>query len=306
MLATGLVVCGGMLRIFAGRIEVYVFVLAAALVYLWLALDYLEGRRSWLAPTLALALALWVHVAALCLVPSWLALPWLAPGAERPTWRGVLATGSLLPIPLLACLFGLVAVGDGTQAADFREVVLQVLGSGQASDAPHRWVRGWASGPSLATDYVFLSVAHLKYLSNAAFVLGPATLPLLIGLAWTRPARFVAAPATRLLGLCCLPLVVYALVLRPIWGPFDWDLFALTALFAGLLAAHVLAQEASDALWQDLVPWLCGFGLCFVGLPLLAMDWIGPLPAGPLLEAVFDWDLMDPTSAAAETLRPWL
>ena len=55
--------------------------------------------------------------------------------------------------------------------------------------------------------------------------------------AWSMPGPAAGlAAASRFLLAANVPLLVYALTLRPIWGPFDWDLFAITAFFLAALA----------------------------------------------------------------------
>ena len=94
--------------------------------------------------------------------------------------------------------------------------------------------------------------------------------------------------------------------MRPIWGPFDWDLFSLTALFLGALAAHAFAETHDVAAWRHGVVWLAGTGLCLVGIPFVVNGWGNVRPAGPFVEGRFGWELMDPASAAARWLEPWL
>ena len=65
-----LILSGGLLRVIAGHVEVYGFLLAAAGAYLWSALAHLAGRTSWTTPCLALGVAAWLHPAALVLLPS--------------------------------------------------------------------------------------------------------------------------------------------------------------------------------------------------------------------------------------------
>ena len=181
-----------------------------------------------------------------------------------------------------------------------------MLGRGDDASAPHRWVRGWGGAPSLGTDYVFLAPAHLKYLVNAFHLLCAWAVPALLLLAARRPRALLATPTARFLAVASLPLVVYALVLRPVWGPFDWDLFSLTALFVASLSAHLLAAALSELTFRHVLVWLVGFNLLFCGVPLLAIGFAPIRASGPFVPEAFDAAILDPTSAAFARIAPWL
>ncbi|TFG94811.1 MAG: hypothetical protein E4H11_06100 [Myxococcales bacterium] len=107
----------------------------------------------------------------------------------------------------------------------------------------------------------------------------------------------------RWLAMTALPLVVYALALRPFWGPWDWDLFALTAL---LLACLCLPALAALRLAPGLAIACIGFQLCFFGIPLV---WIGagdPREVGTFGFRDFDYDLRQPARPPPERVAQWL
>jgi hypothetical protein len=137
-------------------------------------------------------------------------------------------------------------------------------------------------------------------------VLAPGALPVLVWFAWRNPRGFRATATARFLLAASLPLLVYALTLRPIWGPFDWDLFAITAFFLAALSAHMLCTALRDPTYAQVVIWLVGFSLLFVGIPLLLMGATAPGGAGPFGVGEFDFHSIEPTSASFETLEPWL
>ena len=87
-----LILSGGLLRVFAGHVEVYGFLLAAAGAYLWSALAHLAGRASWTTPCLALGVAVWLHPSAVALLPSLVLLLHRTP-LPRPGRRIVLGLG---------------------------------------------------------------------------------------------------------------------------------------------------------------------------------------------------------------------
>jgi len=303
-----LLASGGLLRIFAGHFEVYAFVLAAVGAYLWASLAYLNGRGPWLAPCLTLGAAIWMHFSAVCLIPSLLLLPRLSARAGSASQEaGRIITGlALAASPSVVFLLVFWMLGAGAEFEQRWEVVSEILGTSDDPNALNRWVRGWGGEPSRGTDFVFLSLPHLKYLGNAAHVLAPGAFPLLVWFAWRNPRGFRATALARFLLAASLPLLVYALALRPIWGPFDWDLFAITAFFLAALSAHLLHATLRDPTYAHVVIWIVGFSLLFVGIPLLLMGVATPGDAGPFAVGEFDFHSIEPTSASFKTLEPWL
>jgi hypothetical protein len=300
-----LMLSGGLARVFAGRIEVYAPLLVAVLAYLWLALRALRGGGRCALPGLCLGLAIWVHASAVLLVPSLLALVALRAPAPRGRdgWREIVSLLALAAAPLALFLLAHAALAGGHSLLDAWSRVLEILGRGDAAEGTRWWLRGWGGAPSIGTDLVWLSVPHLKYLSNSFSLLLPCLLPALAFLLLRRPRALVADAQGRWLAIGAAPLVVYALALRPFWGPWDWDLFSLTALLLGLLCLHALAALR---LGPGLAVACIGFQLCFVGVPFL---WIGaghPRDVGPFGFSGFDYDLRLPGREAEERLRPWL
>jgi len=303
-----LVLSGGLIRVFAGHVEVYAPLLAAASGYLWAALAYLRGRAPWWAPALALGAALWMHLSCATLIPSLLLLPWLAPersGELRPILRSV-AGAALAGAPIFVFLALLLVLGHGRDVWRAGDGILEVLGWSPNPDPKRWWVRGWGSYPSIGTDVIFLSRPHLKYLVNATYLLVPAALPLLAGFAVARRRLWTQAPATRFLVAAAAPLVAYACVLRPFWGPFDWDLFSLTALVLAVLAAQLVATGFAPCVRAHVVVWLVGFQLVFVAIPFVATGLGGWRDAGPFQPRQWQLDLGEPKTAPPDFIEPWL
>jgi len=309
--ATALLFSGGLVRVFAGHVEVYAFILVAVAGYLWTALAALQGRVGVAIPGVVLGVAVWLHLSALCLVPSLLLLLLMAeqsPGASRS--RAVIVTLVLVALPSALFFAGMVVAGRHSDLTQAFEVLREITGVSANPDAVHRWVRGWGGEPSHGTDYVFVSRAHLKYLANASHVLSPAALPILVVALMRRPSLFWLTPTARFLSVACTPLIAYALLLRPVWGPFDWDLFTIVAFFLTALAAHLLAQAprnppvTSEA--QEIHTWLVGTSLLFVTIPFLLMA-RGPVrDAGPFAGQSFGVHILHPESPKNIPLLPWL
>jgi hypothetical protein len=299
------VLSGGLLRVFAGRIEVYAPLLVAILAYLWLALRALRGGGSSALPGLCLGVAIWIHASSVLLLPSLCALVALrsAPARGRDAARELAKLLLLAGAPLALFLAAHGALSGSASILDAWVRALEILGGGSRAGGTRWWVRGWGGAPSIGTDVVWLSAAHLKYLSNSFTLLIPALLPALALLLGLRPRALVAGAQGRWLAIGALPLICYALALRPFWGPWDWDLFALTAL---LLACSCLRALAALRLAPGLLVACIGFQLCFFGIPLL---WIGagaPREVGPFGFRDFDYDLRLPARPPPERLAPWL
>jgi hypothetical protein len=242
------------------------------------------------------------------LVPSLLLLPWLASGRSdepRPILRSV-AGAALSGVPILVFLALMLVFGHGEDVWRAGRQAVEVLGRSPELDATRWWVRGWGSYPSIGTDVVFLSWPHLKYLLNAAYLLAPATLPLLMGFAIARRRLLVQAPAARFLLVAAIPLVAYSCLLRPFWGPFDWDLFSLTALVLSLLAAHLVATGLAPSVRAHVAVWLVGFQLAFVAVPFVATGLGKWRDAGPFQPRQWTVDLRTPNTPPPDVLEPWL
>jgi hypothetical protein len=168
------------------------------------------------------------------------------------------------------------------------------------------WVRGWGSYESIGTDVVFLSRAHLKYLANAFYLLAPGTVPLLVALALRAPRSLAATPTARFLLAAALPLVVYAGVDRPFWGPYDWDLFSIPVLCLSCLAVHALCLRLSRRALGHLLAWVVGFQLAFVGVPFLLAGALEVRPAGPFFPRGPLVDLPRAATPPPDDLAPWL
>ncbi len=302
---TLLLFSGGLARVFAGRIEVYPPLLVAVLAYMWCALRALRGDGHPVLPALCLGIAIWLHAAAMLLVPSLLAIPLLA--ARRPTirdaWREAIRASLIAGAPLAGFLVVQSLVAGTAEFMGAWTRVLEILGRSNEPGRIRWWVRGWAGAPSIGTDVVWLSRPHLKYLLNAFSLMVPAVLPCLLFLLLRRPRVLVAGVQGQWIALMALPLGLYATAVRPFFGPWDWDLFALPALVIACLCVRAVA---SLPLAPGLAVACIGFQLCFVGVPFL---WIGagnPRDVGPFGFEGFDYDLRQPARPPQERLAPWL
>jgi hypothetical protein len=307
-LALAVVLCGGLIRVFAGHVETYPVLLAAIAAYAWAALACLGGNGSYLLCAITLGMAIWVHAAALCLVPSLAWLLWTTCSEPRPAvrLRRVALGLGLAGGPMLLFVGALVVADERTALAGALARAWEILGQSRDTNAVRWWVRMPGGAPSIGTDVVLFSHAQFKYLVNAAHLLSPATLPVLASVLAAQPRRFVETQTGRFLTIAALPLVVYAFALRPFWGPYDWDLFAPAALVLAVLAVHVLAAGLSGEQFQTVAIILVGFTALFVTLPLLATGIWEPRPAGPFAVPLQEYSLRRPMTPPPAWLAPWL
>jgi hypothetical protein len=219
LLATLFCVSGGYVQLFFGDVENYTLTTACLMAYFLASALFLEGRRSVVAPSLALAVAMSFHLLSGFLLPS-LAYLWLVAwrrGARRSVGWSVL---------------GLVATVGGTVAfMHFHGLPLGEIWSSHA----------FAHGGHYESVLVRPRVRYYWKMVNLAFLLVPAwvLLPLLL----RRSRSWWDSAAVHLL-VASLGLLVLVLVWRAALGIYnDWNLFAPAALPVTLLVWRGVLHE---------------------------------------------------------------
>jgi hypothetical protein len=282
LLIVALVFSSGMARVFSGHLEVYAFVIVSLGAYLWAGLAFLAGRCGWVPVSLAFGFGLWVHVQYLFLSPSIMLLfvlvePGRSLGHYLKCW---IPAGLVTLAPTAAFFLLLLVTGHGQDLEAAVEKMLHWSDVGPTPEGHEAWIRLWGgSGPG--TLYMILGPGHLKYLINTFFVLAPWTFVLLAWLASRVPRRFVSGKQALFLGCACSMAVLYALIVRPVYGPYDWDLFSLTAALATLLAGHLLVTSMPRQGFSDLAALLIGSALLFTAIPFLIVGFSPRADAGP-------------------------
>jgi hypothetical protein len=292
----------GMARIFAGHIEVYAIVLCGGTVYLWTVCSYFKDKCSLALPCFVLGMNLWLHLQFLCLLPSVLALPVLKHPGRPLKLTPAASSLALVVAPTLVFLLAMYFAGHEHSLKAAWITCERILNLRPDPELPSRWV----GINRKATTYALFSTGQLKYLLNAFYLLAPSAILVLPLFAVFSPKRLFNSPEARFLVIACVPLVLYAFALRPIWGPYDWDLFSLTALFLSFLAAHLLAAWLSERSRPDLAVWLIVAGLLLVAVPFL---WIGisvSNAAGPFAPDRFNWSLFEAGTPAFQRFSLWL
>jgi len=309
-LAACLVAAGGLLRIFAGHGEVYGYLFVALAAFLWFALAYLEGDRRLESVAFVMGIAIWLHASSVFLSLGLFALwRWGRPGIGAPNVRLLLRALGWAAVPYAVFLVVGFALGAGPAIVESFGALLGSLRQGSADQPLHVLIRLPGQGETIGTDYVLLSLGHLKYLLNASHLLAPAALPLLLAsaLCWPRVLGALATgPRGRFLLGCLLPLIFYSLVLRPVWGPYDWDLFAITAFFAMALAVVSLDAALDAESFDHASVCIVGFTLLFVTLPFLATAVATPRAAGPFTHGHPEWQAETARGRPHPDLAPWL
>ncbi len=231
----GLVATLGAMQLFFGYPENYTLISLLILVYLWLAWRFAQGRASLWAPSLALALANGFHPATLVLQPSlWVLAGWVA---RQKTDRGAQTALRTLvalvapPVVVGAAVLALMTAG-GHGLASF-------TGAEAPGGGDHRWLVPLAAPSTKWEYYAMFSRGHVMDILNQQWLSMPFTLPLLLLLAIFYRKRMPRDAYS----LCLLVAAAGYVLLTWVWNPDyggqrDWDLFAVAAWPATLLAAY--------------------------------------------------------------------
>jgi len=308
-LFTVLVLAGGLTRVLAGHVEVYGFILACAAVYLWAALAFLQGARGVALPALALGVGVWMHLSFVFLVPSLLLLLYLGtPPSRAPVDRArVMGALALVGVPTLAFLLLMVLAGHGADVAGAWRTMLEWARIRPSPIDHEAFLRLPLRAAGAGTRYVILSGPHLKYLLNAFFLLIPWVLPAMAALLVLVPRRFVATAEAKFLSGACLGMLAYTAVVRPVWGPYDWDLFSLTAVCLAALAAYLLIGLLDDPQLGHVAVLAIGASVLGVTIPFLIVGIAPAREAGPFaLPIAVPSGAETPVDAVERLIRDWL
>ncbi|MBY0279392.1 hypothetical protein K2Z84_28990, partial [Candidatus Binatia bacterium] len=230
----------GNLQLALGYIDVYPIPQAAMALFAWTALRAVRGGGSPLWPLAIAAVGPLCYVGLLLLAPAALVLAItiaLEPGGIR---------------RLLPAVAGVVLLlGVGTLPLHGRPWDLLAFVRGVAHDAQPQL--GLSETSSLLPIGYAFGVKHLTELLHGLLLTDAVGTLLLVtalpAVLWTTRD----APTWRmllLLGALAGPVLVYAFLMDPLFGPYaDWDLFSYGALASSLLGAYafVLWARAHDA-----------------------------------------------------------
>jgi hypothetical protein len=295
-----LVFSAGLFRAAAGRIDVQPLLIAAAAACLLFSVQALRSRRHLALTALVFGITASLDPLGRFLLPGLVAIGWLSADAEATRRTRALAAARLLALALVPLVIqAALLLASSPAGAD--QVLAAVTGRGGAG-----WLRLSGRVARANTNYLLFSHAHLKYLANALVLLAPAALPLLLGLAVMRRGRIATTPVTRFLSVTCVSLVAGACLIRPIAGPFDWDMASVTALFLAFFAGTLLAEVRADGVRTHLAAAAIGLQIAFFGLPLVAIAFGTPNPSGPFEERAFPSWKPAAAGRAPPALARWL
>jgi hypothetical protein len=237
VLATLLSLATPSVQLFFGYVENYTLVALASLVYALLALRSLERDLSPVWPSLALGVAISLHVLAGWLGPSLLYV-YVRHARRRPTAGRIAllaAMGAVALAPIAATIAAMTAIGVPIRALG--ETHLAALKFIFLVDpaAPHFVYPAW-------------SAAHWRDIANQVLLTSLAPLLVLGAVAPSLPrARHRADPRLTFLAIAAAFLHAFAITWNAENGaPNDWDLFALAGFFDAMLAARAVGCVLPD------------------------------------------------------------
>jgi hypothetical protein len=272
----------GFVRLFFGHIEIYAFLLASICAYMYFAFLFIQKKTDVLAPALALGVSIWFHLSAVFLVPSFL---YMALGqkpdaqARRTAFKSLAKGGFFLILPFSLFFILLELAGYTEKIIDQYSILLGFLNLEQH----------WKTFPALmplceprtfkifgnyVTQYHLFSNNHLLFLFNSNFLLSAFGLPTLGAMI---PAfiknRGMSDP--RFLFLCAATssMLIYSLIIYPVYWAYDWDLFSATAFCCAILAIYtILRGPANQKIVTYLVIYFSLFSFLYVSLPFILFN----------------------------------
>lgn len=175
LLIVGLMGTLGTLQLFFGYAENYSLAAVGVLLYLWLALEAMEGRRTLWQPALALAVTNGLHPSTIVLDPTLLFVAWMwvrRQGEGRTERRGeVIKAVVQVAVPMMAVAGGVIALmalsGHGLD-------VLATTDRPGGGDA--RWFVPLNQVSTRWERYTMFSWPHLREFLNEQVLTAPVTL----------------------------------------------------------------------------------------------------------------------------------
>lgn len=271
LLIVGLMATLGTIQLFFGYAENYTLAAVGILLFLWLALETLRGRRALWQPALALAITNGLHPSTVVLDPALLYVAWVWVRQGEKAGKGGMSRAMAAVLQI--------TVPMATVAAAV-VVLMELSGHGLAAlattDRPGggdaRWFVPLTEVSTRWERYTMFSWAHLRDWLNEQMLTAPVTLGGLVIVAasllagrWQRresaqadgerlgmnPQPGTAEPAEAgtesselvFLAVCTGLYWLFTFVWNPDYGgQRDWDLFSLAAIPATLLLARALPR----------------------------------------------------------------
>ena len=266
LLIVGLMGTLGTMQLFFGYAENYSLAAAGVLVFLWLALETLAGRRALWQPALALAITNGLHPSTIVLDPALLYVAWVwgrgrqgdketseEQGARSRTeawWPAIWQVA----LPMLAVAGVVVVLMEASGHGLATLMTTDRPGGGDA-----HWFVPLTAVSTRWEHYTMLSWPHLRDWLNEQVLTAPVTLGglVIVGLALLNRRRTAGKagqaaastiPSELVFLLLCTALYwLFTWVWNPDYGgQRDWDLFSLAAIPSTLLFARLLPRALPD------------------------------------------------------------
>ncbi len=253
-LIVGLMGTLGVMQLFFGYAENYSLAAAGVLIFLWLALETLAGRRALWQPALALAITHGLHPSTIVLAPALLYVAWAWAQDEKGKGGRVwwLAVGQVA-WPMAVVAGGVILLMELSGHGLATLVTTDRPGGGDA-----RWFVPLTAVTTRWERYTMFSWAHLLDWLNMQMLTAPVTLGglLIVGVALLAESRSVKTErvaagregrALAFLALCTGLYWLFTWVWNPDYGgQRDWDLFSLAAIPSTLWLARLLPRVLPD------------------------------------------------------------
>ncbi len=265
LLIVGLLGTLGTMQLFFGYAENYSLAAAGVLLFLWLALEAMAGRRPLWQPSLALAVTIGLHPSTVVLSPALLYVAWVwgrgRQGDKETRKQGAKAWWAAVwqvawPMALVAGGVVLLMTLNGNGLAALTSTDRPGGGDGRMFVPLFETTTRWE-------HYTMFSWAHLLDWLNMQALTAPVTLGglAIVGVALLaqrrrdNPQAGAAKPAAAgsdnsallFLALCTGLYWLFTWVWNPDYGgQRDWDLFSLAAIPSTLLLARLLPKVLPD------------------------------------------------------------
>jgi hypothetical protein len=262
LLIVGLLGTLGTMQLFFGYAENYSLAAAGVLLFLWLSLETLAGRRPLWQPSLALAVTIGLHPSTVVLSPALLYVAWVwgkgRQGDKETRRQGQRAGWAALwqvawPMALVAGGVVLLMELSGNGLAALTSTDRPGGGDGRLFVPLGAPATRWE-------HYTMFSWAHLLDWLNMQLLTAPVTLGglAIVGgalLAQRLRMKSQRQPLSRgsdrremaFLALCTALYWLFTWVWNPDYGgQRDWDLFSLAAIPSTLLLARLLPRALAD------------------------------------------------------------
>lgn len=214
-LATAVLILQGYALLFFGYVETYSVLVAASALYVYGAVLYCKGRVPMVIPAAILALVICLHLSAIVLLPSLVALL-LVRSSPKPLW-GVGAV-AIAPLGALGLLLLLEYPLVGPEDTVFLRHTLPLM----------------RPLPDNAA-YTLFSLSHFVDVGNAILLGAPA---FVVGFPVYFVGRRIDAMDVWFLS-ACVPAVAMIWLINPEIGAFrDWDILAFPSFFLAASVVH--------------------------------------------------------------------